>query len=117
MFRYFCIRLGTFNTDLERLQPHLRMPFVKTITTAWHTSSRMHEAVSLPCIFGCNAFSAFTIALPASVDRDRNIRDETAHYSVVQFWQGLFLVLATSIPFLTCMTLFMEVMRAILLVR
>ena len=59
------------------------------ITNAWHTSSRMHEAVCLPCIFGCNAFSNLTIAVPASVNRDRNIRDETAHYLICPILVGI----------------------------
>ena len=29
------------------------MAWLKTITNAWCTSSRMHESVRLPCIFGC----------------------------------------------------------------
>ena len=29
------------------------MAWVKTVTNAWCTSTRMHEAARLPCIFGC----------------------------------------------------------------
>ena len=44
-----------FQLQLKAIQPHLRMYFIKTLTNGWHTSSRMHEAICLPCIFGCNA--------------------------------------------------------------
>ena len=30
-----------------------RMCWLKTISNAWHTTSRMHEDVKWPCIFGC----------------------------------------------------------------
>ena len=31
-----------------------RMCWLKTISNAWHTTTRMHEDVIWPCIFGCN---------------------------------------------------------------
>jgi len=68
-----------FKLKLKRIQPHLRMTFVKTLTNGWHTSSRMHEAVCLPCIFGCNSLPNNLIC---SFDNNscKPIRDETAHY-------------------------------------
>ena len=56
------------------------MLLVKTITNAWHTSSRMHEAEILPCLFGCNCLSNLTIAIPST--GSNSIIDETAHYLV-----------------------------------
>ena len=57
---------------LKYSQPHLRMLFVKTITNAWHTSSRMHEDEVLPCIFGCNILSCSALATPSSPLRERH---------------------------------------------
>ena len=65
------------------------MLFVKTITNAWHTSTRVHEAESLPCIFGCNALSGLTVAIPSSANRDCNIRDETAYYLICPILIGI----------------------------
>ena len=78
-----------FKLKLKKIQPHLRMLFVKTLTNGWHTSSRMHEATCLPCIFGCNALPSTCLApiqdnLPKKV-----IRDETAHYLVCPILSGL----------------------------
>ena len=36
---------------------HFVMPLIKTWFNAWTTSHRMHEAVALPCLFGCPAAS------------------------------------------------------------
>ena len=76
----------------------------------------MHEAVCLPCIFGCNAFSNLTVAVPASVNRDRNIRDETAHYSICPILVGIISDACHIDPLLTCMTLFMGMIKTILMV-
>ena len=68
-----------YKERLSYLQPHLRMLFVKTITNAWHTSTRMHEDVILPCIFGCNHLPTLTLAVPSAED-NVSICDDTAHY-------------------------------------
>ena len=71
-----------FKWKLKKIQPHLRMSFVKTLTNGWHTSSRMHGATCLPCIFGCNSFPSNSIATfdNKSSSSCRPIKDETAHY-------------------------------------
>jgi len=38
---------------LRKLGPRVSMAVVKTWANAWTTSRRMHEALLLPCIFGC----------------------------------------------------------------
>jgi hypothetical protein len=68
-----------YKERLSNLQPHLRMLFVKTITNAWHTSTRMHEDEILPCIFGCKHLPAHTLGIPPSVG-NVTICDDTAHY-------------------------------------
>ena len=70
-----------FKERRKHLQPHLRMLFVKTITNAWHTSSRMHEDEVLPCIFGCNHLPCCTLATPSS-SGSVTICDETAPYLI-----------------------------------
>ena len=71
-----------FRAKLKRTQPHLSMLFVKTITNGWHTSSRMHEAICLPCIFGCNALPNNCIAPAATAGLSAAPKDETAHYLI-----------------------------------
>ena len=68
---------GFFGVKLKIIQPHLRMLFVKTLTDGWHTSSRMHEATWLPCIFGSNSLPINAIALSASVVPAISTKDET----------------------------------------
>ena len=69
-----------FKSKLKGIQPHLRMSFIKTLTNGWHTSSRMHEATCLPCIFGCNALPSNCLAPIQSSRINITIKDETAHY-------------------------------------
>ena len=71
-----------FKLKLKKIQTHLRMSFVKTLTNGWHTSSRMHEAICLPYIFGCNSLPINLIATfhNSSSSSCRPIQDETAHY-------------------------------------
>lgn len=81
--------LEFFKLKLKKIQPHLRMLFVKTLTNGWHTSSRMHEAICLPCIFGCKAWPSTCLDpihanLPSKI-----IRDETAHYLACPILSGL----------------------------
>ncbi len=40
-------------TLLKRLRKHDVMRVVKTWVNSWATSDRYHEAVRLPCLFGC----------------------------------------------------------------
>ena len=54
--------LEFFKLKFKKAQTHLRMLFVKCLTNGWHTSSRMHEAICLPCIFGCNALPSSCLA-------------------------------------------------------
>ena len=65
---------------IKKIQPHLRLPFVKTLTNGWHTSSRMHEAICLPCILGCSSLPNNSIATFESSSSSRPVKDETAHY-------------------------------------
>ena len=78
-----------YNVQLKGLQPHLRMSFIKTITNGWHTSSRMHEATCLPCIFGCNALPDNCLISSTSAPHGNSIRDETAHYLSCPILAGL----------------------------
>ena len=78
-----------FRLKLRRIQPHLRMSFVKTLTNGLHTSSRMHEAVCLPCIFGCNALPNNSLALPASTLPLSSTKDETAQYLICSIMVGI----------------------------
>ena len=64
------------------------MSFVKALTNGWHTSSRMHEAICLPCIFGCNALPN-TCSAPIHATHPSSIRDETAHYLDCPFMLGI----------------------------
>ena len=75
--------------QLKGLQPHLRMSFIKTVTNGWHTSSRMHEAICLPCIFGCNALPDNSLASSSTTPLSNSIRDETAHYMSCPILAGL----------------------------
>ena len=81
--------LEFFKSELKKPQPHLRMLFVKTLTNAWHTSSRMHEAICLPCIFGCSALPRTCLAPIHANLPNKNIRDETAHYLACPILSGL----------------------------
>ena len=74
---------------LRIIQPHLRMSFVKTLTNGWHTGSRMHEAICLPCIFGCNALPNNTIAVHASDLPFSSTKDETAHCLICPIMAGI----------------------------
>jgi len=38
---------------LRSLPPSIAIHWLKTVSNAWCTTSRMHESSSLPCIFGC----------------------------------------------------------------
>jgi len=78
-----------FKLKLKRIQPHLKMLFVKTLTNGWHTSSRMHEAICLPCIFGCNALPSNCLAPIQANLPSKLIRDETAHYLACPILSGL----------------------------
>ncbi len=40
-------------TALKRLRQHDAMRVVKTWVNSWATTDRYHEAIRLPCIFGC----------------------------------------------------------------
>ena len=71
--------LEFFKLKLKKIQPHLRMSFVKTLTNGWHTSSRMPEAICLPCIFGCNSLPNNSRSTVDNIS-SRPIKDETAHY-------------------------------------
>ena len=63
--------LGLIKTAFEESNIFLRMCWLKAIGGGWTTSTRMHESVSLPCIFGC-------------VD----CRDEFRHYIICPIlWQ------------------------------
>ena len=64
------------------------MLFVKTITNGWHTSSRMHEATCLPCIFGCNSLPNSCIALASTAGLCAAPKDETAHYLICPLMIG-----------------------------
>ena len=81
-YSYYCMQL-------RGLQPHLRMTFIKTVTNGWHTSSRMHEAICLPCIFGCNALPDNSLASSSTTPLSNSIRDETAHYMSCPILAGL----------------------------
>ena len=65
------------------------MSFVKTLTNGWHTSSRMHEATCLPCVFGCNSLPSNTLALSTSVEPASSTQDETAHYLICPILVGI----------------------------
>ena len=65
------------------------MLFVKTLINGWHTSSRMHEAIGLPCIFGCNALPSTCLAPIHANLPNKIIRDETAHYLACPILSGL----------------------------
>ena len=78
-----------FRVKLKRIQPHLRMSFIKTLTNGWHTSSRMHEATCLPCIFGCQALPSSCMAPINNDASTKVIRDETAHYLNCPILSGL----------------------------
>ena len=78
-----------YSVQLKGLQPHLRMSFIKTVTNGWHTSSRMHEAICLPCIFGCNALPDNCLASSNTTPLSNSIRDETAHYVSCPILAGL----------------------------
>ena len=83
--------LEFFKLKLKKIQPHLRMLFVKILINGWHTvpSSRMHEAICLPCIFGCNALPSICLApIPANLP-NKIIRNETAHYLACPILSGL----------------------------
>ena len=45
--------LGQINVVFESSNVFLRMCWLKAIGGGWTTSTRMHETVILPCIFGC----------------------------------------------------------------
>ena len=63
--------LGLIKTEFENVNLFLRMCSLKAIGGAWTTSSRMHESIILPCIFGC-----------------LDCRDEHRHYIVCPIlWQ------------------------------
>ena len=49
----------------------------------------MHEALCLPCIFGCNSLPDNTIALSSSVEPASSTKDETAHYPICPIWVGI----------------------------
>ena len=38
---------------LSNVKPHLRVCWLRTISGGWTTSIRMHDDVTLQCIFGC----------------------------------------------------------------
>ena len=65
------------------------MLFVKTLIHGWHTSSRMHEAICLPCILVCNSSPENTTALSTSVEAASSTKDETAHYLICQTLVGI----------------------------
>ena len=67
----------------------MRMLYVKTLTNGWHTSSRMHEATCIPCIFGCNALPSNCLAPIHANLPNKVIRDETAHYLACPILSGL----------------------------
>ena len=67
---------------LKRCSSHLAMCMVKTIVNAWTTTSRMHERVRWPCIFGCVSG-----------------RDDTAHYlSCDRLWQIVADIAGVEVP-------------------
>ena len=41
-------------TSLKKCGARVAMSVIKSWANAWTTSSRMHEAICLPCIFGCD---------------------------------------------------------------
>jgi hypothetical protein len=45
--------LASAASRLKKLGPRIAMCVIKTWANAWTTSTRMHEAYELPCIFGC----------------------------------------------------------------
>lgn len=75
--------------QLKGVQPHLRMSFTKTLTNGCHISSRMHEAICLPWIFGCNALPSNCLAPIHTTRLNITIRDETAHYLSCPILLGL----------------------------
>ena len=80
--------LEFFKLKLKMIQPHLRMSFIKTLTNGWHTASRMHEAICLPCIFGCNALPNNCLA-PIDATLPSSIKDETASYLICPILLGI----------------------------
>ena len=78
--------LEFFKLKLKKIQPHLRMSFVKTLTNGWHTSSRMHEAICLPCIFECNSLPINSISTSDSRSSSscRPIKDEVPTTLIVR---------------------------------
>ena len=69
-----------FGLKLQKIQPHLGMLFGKTIVNGWHMSSRMHEAICLPCIFGCNSLPTNSLASISSTLPNSSTKDETGYY-------------------------------------
>ena len=47
--------IGALVGLLHSTPSHIALSMVKTITNAWTTSSRCHDADRQPCLFGCNA--------------------------------------------------------------
>jgi len=56
-------------TMKQSLRKHDAMRVIKTWCNAWGTSSRMHERIIFPCLFGC-----------------QDARDHMAHYVQCPFW-------------------------------
>ena len=46
--------MSNLRNVLCKLGPRYGMPLIKTFANAWTTTCRLHEAVILPCIFGCS---------------------------------------------------------------
>ena len=79
--------MNSARKDENMYSPALEWFFVKTITNAWHTSSRMHEAEVLACLLGCSCLANSAMAIPSC--GSINIIDETAHYLVCPILSGL----------------------------
>ena len=47
-------RVSSLAQALSKMGPRVAAAVIKTWANAWTTSSRLHEPISLPCIFGCD---------------------------------------------------------------
>ena len=79
------------------------MMVIKSVCNSWVTSSRYHESVLLPCIFGCNS----------NCPRPKHAADDVHHYiRCPALWSVISLVMQTSNPPLPeqrlCLTVFAD---------
>ena len=73
--------LGRLATLLLLLPHFVVVPVVKSWLNGWTTSRRLHEAVQLPCLFGCTA------------------QDDLAHYiSCLPLWKAIDHALPLHLP-------------------